>query len=146
MHLHRSELRSPLSKVQGGYRYKARPLRLWSLWLWSLESVSLRPRFSPYDFGCVITRRRFSQITCASCAEALAVVIDNDRTGGIIEESQKIFNRNKVGIYAVGETEFYTYPPPESVHLSRSQTAPVCRGAGWPPASLAFLTVDMCIT
>ncbi len=28
----------------------------------------------------------------------------------------------------------------------RSQTAPVCRGAGWPPASLAFLTVDMCIT
>ena len=68
MHLHRSELRSPLSKVQGGYRSKARPFRLRSHWLWSLESVSLRPRFSPYDFGCVTTRRRFSQITRALLA------------------------------------------------------------------------------
>ncbi|WP_216596071.1 hypothetical protein, partial [Yersinia intermedia] len=65
------------------YRSKARPFRLRSHWLWSLESVSLRPRFSPYDFGCVITLGRFSQITCALLAlKALAVVIDNDRTGG----------------------------------------------------------------
>ncbi len=61
-------------------------------------------------------------------------------------ECGNLQQKQKAVTYAAEEPEFYTYPPPESVRLLRSQTAPVCRGAGWPPAALAFLTVDMCIT
>ena len=146
MHLHRSELRSPLSKVQGGYRSKARPFRLRSHWLWSLESVSLRPRFSPYDFGCVITLGRFSQITCALLALKHWLLSSTTIERGDHKGEFRDLQQKQGGIYAAEALEFCTYPPPESVRLPRSQTAPVCRCAGWPPASLAFLTVDMCIT
>ncbi|WJV63003.1 hypothetical protein PCO86_20305 [Pectobacteriaceae bacterium CE70] len=43
--------------------------------MWSPEGVSLRPRFIPYDFGSVTTRRRFSQVTrIILTLETLAVV------------------------------------------------------------------------
>ncbi|MHA3602801.1 hypothetical protein ACX1HT_00520 [Yersinia enterocolitica] len=55
--------------------------------LWSLESVSLRPRSIPYDFGFMTTRRRFSQVIgIILILETLATVIDSEFTWGKLRQ------------------------------------------------------------